>query len=270
MKKMDSTRFYELKQTERTYLTTGLWELDQANGFAMDDFCVIAGGSGSGKSILALFVACTMAKKGKKVAFFNIEMSEKLIQERIELLGFDFNTDLTTMSIFSPKEISFDIIDLYVFTEKPDVIFLDLFNCLLTKNDERNKWRLTEDYATRFSFFPEKHKCAVFVTEQLTKDNKRVFRPTLDDVKGGASLIQKATKVLIIYRWKYENLERVQKEDTVPWVIDYATEIIVKKDRMGVINGRMCVMNLQQGSGFTPLSEFDKKIYADFVFGGRK
>lgn len=269
MKKMDISRFNELKQTERIHLHTGLPELDRSEGFGMDDFCIIAGGSGSGKSTIALFVACTMAKKGKKVAFFNVEMSEKLIQERIEQLGFDFNTDLNTMGLYSGKEISFQALENEIILKEYEVLFLDLFNCLLTKFSDRDKWRMTEEYATRFSFFPEQHKCAVFVTEQLTKDNKRVFRPTLDDVKGGASLIQKATKVIIVYRYVYENLERMQK-DVVPNVVHSCTEIVVRKDRMGKINGKMCLLNYWHGEGFKELYEEERRLYVDFVFGGRK
>ena len=56
-------------------INTGINGLDSQFGLTNDDFLLLAGGSGSGKSTIALFMACTMAKAGHTIVFINYEVS---------------------------------------------------------------------------------------------------------------------------------------------------------------------------------------------------
>ena len=269
-----------LKLKKYEHIMMGIDGLDYQHGLTNEDFLLIAGGSGSGKSTIALSIACTMAKAGHTIVFINYEVSPKVLVDSMAALGFNYDIDFGTLDnrgqnrlkLISPiKGMSFNEIVKAVQLYKPKALFIDLFNGLLSGivGIERNN--LTLKYATELSFFPQKYNCAVIVTEQLVKDNK-VGRPTLNDVQGASSLVHKATRVITIYRYKNSKLNEIMKKDYYPsntndLVMALTTEIIVRKDRLGIWASNINLIKYQKNIGFIGLDEHEISTYNNTAFG---
>ena len=258
-------------------LTTGIIACDSSKSFGSDDFTVIAGGSGSGKSTIALYMACSMAKAGSKVVLVNTENAGHVMQQRIANLGFNFSQDfggfdtsgLHRLIIITVTEIKFDQIINMVLAYKPSVLFLDLFSSLLDQVKGFEIPMVTRNYAKLLSLFNEKYKCAVFVTEQLSKDSKRTYRPNMNDIQGGVALTQKATKVILVYRYYKENLEKLFGKDALPGLVEKTTELVIRKDRYSRFKDNFYFVKLDC-SGFHTLNPYEQEDYTDYVFGNKK
>jgi len=263
-----------------THLVTGIVGLDEQRGITTEDFMTIFGGSGSGKSLIALYMACSMAKKGHTVVFLNAENSPKIISDRIKELGFNYERDFgkldtkgeTRLKLLSMKEIKFESLVQYLILYKPQALFIDLFSSLLENVDSYQLAKMTTHYAKELSFYPEKYNCAVIVTEQLTKDNKRTGRPSLNDVAGGAGLIRKSTKALAIYRYSKERLETLMTKALSGDVkhgeiLLSCTELIVRKDRLGHWRDGLNFVKYAHTEGFLPLESWEQQEYLQHVFG---
>jgi energy-coupling factor transporter ATP-binding protein EcfA2 len=269
-----------LKLTKYEHLATGIEGLDVNRGMTTEDFLLIGGGSGSGKSTIALFMACTMAKKGHTILFINYEVSPKRLSDSITELGFNYDFDFGTfdaggqnrLKLISPtKGFSFDAIVKAVQLYKPKVLFIDLFNGLLSGISGFERNNVTLKYATELSFFGTKHNCAVVVTEQLVKDNK-VGRPTLNDIQGSSSLVHKATRILTAYRYSSAKLEELTRKAVTGKIQNgkimlTCSELITRKDRLGLWNSGTSYIKYERGEGFLSLEDWEQAEYFSTIFG---
>jgi len=89
-------------------MKTGISKLDEllGGGFNTKTFSVLGANSSIGKTTLALQIACNVAKTGRSVLFFSLEMSEaevisKIISREIREQESNKNKWLTTDNIFS-------------------------------------------------------------------------------------------------------------------------------------------------------------------------
>jgi energy-coupling factor transporter ATP-binding protein EcfA2 len=276
MQIITSENHNELKNKQFNALTSGIYVFDTQSAIIENDFVVLGGSTGSGKSTIALFMACSIAKSGRKVLYINTENDEThLINEMIKL-GFDYNKDFGEFNSHHHNRLIITCITALSFTElenmvtaiAPEVLFLDLFSVLLEGVPGFNIPNITLDYAKRFSFFKKNYNCTVFVTEQLVKDNKRYSRPTIDDIKGGAALGQKATKVMIVYRYCKDNIEKkYNSKDPMPKIVDYVTELIIRKDRYAKLSG---IEFLKYQFGYQQLLTQELHQYCSYVFRSGK
>ena len=219
-------------------------------------------------------MACSMAKAGSKVVLVNTENAGHIMQQRIVSLGFNFSQDfgefdnngLHRLIIITVNEIKFDQVVNLVLVHEPNVLFFDLFSSLLDQVKGFDIPMFTRHYAKELSGFNEKYKCAVFVTEQLTKDSKRTYRPNMNDIQGGVALTQKATKVILVYRYYKENLEKLFSKNALPGLAEKTTELIVRKDRYSRFRDNFYFVKLDC-SGFHTLNPYEQEDYTDYVIG---
>lgn len=234
-----------------TILSTGISQLDNRDIMTTSDFLVIAGDSGGGKSTIALLMACSMAKAGKKIVFLNMENDNKVMLNSMKYLGFDYNADfgefIAEKGSFYPKNLKIitlnslkmDQVRAFVLSENPDAIFIDLFSELLAGKNKNDIPNLTYEYAVELESYTKKYNCAVIVTEQLIKDNKRRGRPTFGDIGGGSNLYKKAHKILMIYSYARDNANSLIAQGHGPnSAVSTVIELIPLKDR------RQKMMNL--------------------------
>lgn len=263
-----------LSYVKYTFLTSGIEAIDHKKALLTNDFVVLAGGTGSGKSTVALYMACSIAKSGDTVVFLNAENEPKLMRDKIEALGFNYDSDFgkfesngqNRLVILSAKSISFNQIMPIILSYKPKALFLDLFSTLLDEVESNMIPKITRYYAKELSFYPEKYNCAIIVTEQLMKDNRRIGRPTINDIQGGSGLCQKATKIFTIYRYCKENLERMMKELKGGPILMNTTELIIRKDRFGLLNDGFNFIKFDKNLGFSSLDDDEVGEYHKLVF----
>ncbi len=278
--------YEEIKKKVYDHLDMGLPSL--AGGITTEDFMVISGDSGSGKSTIALYMACHVAKYGRKVAIFNLENSEKVITDEIKKLGFDFDKDfgerdehgrhrliiLNDDINSETSSITMSQIQNVLTYHEPSLIVIDLFNGLLSGQMPNMIPSLTEKYAIQLRKWCVRNKCLIIVTEQLTKDNKRVTRPMANDIAGGASLTRKATIILMIYQYNQQNAEKNlrQEQEVSNYNTANVAELIVRKSNKGLLRVPTFVYvkktsGIYGQQGFVELDDEQRKSYVDYVFG---
>lgn len=277
MQLMNQENFNLSKKSVVEPLKTGIWDFDARNGIGKDDFVVIGGGTGSGKSTLSLFMACNIAKSGKRVLYFNTENSMEVMANKIGFLGFDFDKDFGVMNqkgnperliIWNCNDLTYDQVSNAVLAYQPNVLILDLFSSILEKFQSWEFVNKTRDFSKDFSFYPQKHKCAVIVTEQLTKDPSRFKRPTENDIAGGKGLGNKATKIITIYRHAKENMEKLLDDVNLQNISNIVSELIVRKDRHGRLPNKIYPIKLEYG-GFKGLGSSEFSQYLQCLKGSK-
>lgn len=220
---------------------TGVEIFDNSSAIGSDDFVVIAGGSGTGKSYLAMFIACNVARSGQRVLYINAEMFASVFVNRMVAAGFDFEVDFGKQDVDGhnrlmvvhqedmQKKITYELIDEWVKKLKPDLLVVDLFGCLLPKDSSLAA--TTEKYAIGYSFYPRTYGCAVIVTEQLIKDYKFAERPDPHHIANGKALGDKSSKIITLYNYFSANpIKRLIHKSEL---VDRSLEIIIRKDRLG-------------------------------------
>ena len=112
-----------------------------------------------------------------------------------------------------------------------------------------------------------KYKCAIIVVEQLRKDRSSGKRPDDTDIQGGAGLVQKATKIIMLYKfikanpvWSANHLSTINMNNFL--------EFIVLKDRARDIEEKIYI--LETKNGIKQPGTNDKLAYAEYVFMGAK
>jgi hypothetical protein len=263
---INSTNYRDFLNYKFEGLTTGFHYLDKDKAIGSDDFVVIAGSTGSGKSTIALYMACNIAISGKKVVYYNLELSATRVMQIIINLGFNPDKLMKNLVIINERPLNMSTIIGVVLGHQAQALFIDVFSCLLTKASGHRIPLITEDLATKFSYFPEKYGCAVFVTEQLIKERMAYKRPTENEIKGGSALCHKASKIILVYRHTKEHLEKLMQDD-LPNIAAKVTELLVRKDRFGRCKEFIQLYKLSLG--FHGLDSLDNRQYCDFVFKGR-
>lgn len=280
---------HELNQLKKyTHLATGFECLDLMKGITTEDFLVISGDTGSGKSTVALAMACNMAKNGNTVVYLNAENSPKVIVDAIKNLGFNFDKDfgefkkgVHRLIIYSMNDIKFADLEKLLILHEPKALFIDLFSSLLDGQPTYMTAQLTAEYAKKISFYPQKYNCAIIATEQFCKDNKRISRPNIGDIAGGAGLSRKATKVLLIYRLIKTKAEAIMNRaanqsvtEHSLTIADISSELLTKKDRLGFWKDGFFPVKYVWQEGFSILDPNEMADYKQVAFpsliGGKK
>lgn len=243
------------------YLKTGIYCLDNCNdnqGSIRDtDLIILAGGTGTGKSMVALWMAINVASNGDKVIYMDFENSGNVLNERIKSFGIncDVLEDAHLLKFYQDdKEHSniiknlisekkadissekyiisrIDAIENLIILEKPKMLVYDTISCLYATLLSGSKIPLMADYmATRFYELSNKYNCCIIMLEQLTKDRITGVRPTLNDIKGGSAIAHKASKIFTLFSYSSENTEKIMSAKP-DFIIDKCLEIIPRKDR---------------------------------------
>jgi circadian clock protein KaiC len=96
----------------REYITTGIPGFDELfeKGIPRGSAMLVAGGAGSGKTIMCLQILNNACEQGKKCLYMSFEESEKRLREHMEDFGWDYETfekkKLLYIKRFNPFDIS--------------------------------------------------------------------------------------------------------------------------------------------------------------------
>ncbi len=191
-----------LKKPKRKNLFLNVWK--------EADMCILFGDNNTGKSIYAVQIASEIADNGKKVAYFDFELSDTQFAERYSLE--DEETGLRTHHNFSEnffriwsnpiytdyktfKQKTFDRIKRLITEDKFEVLIFDNISALM-REDSTNVDAVGELLAF-LSELKVKHKTSIMLLAHTPKRNP--FNPiTKNDLAGTKMLSNLADAILAI------------------------------------------------------------------------
>lgn len=275
-------------KTPYTGIPSGYRAIDEmTGGFQKGDLIVFAGRPSMGKTAFALNLCLNMAKEGKKVLFFSLEMSKEQIVQR--LLSTESRINLKSLRTGHIKESDWEaileaairlssldviiddtpsasIIDIKsksrkIFAKERgiDVIIIDYLqtievpkgiSVIRTRNEEIG-------FISRsLKALAKEINIPVIVLSQLSRSvEKRVDkRPILSDLRESGNIEQDADLVAFLYRDEYYNPSSDKKN---------ITEIIISKQRNGPV-GTVELVFMEEIGKFEDLSSADFS-YKDYV-----
>lgn len=224
--------FQELQNDDSKYTSTGFKVLDEMiNGFASDDYVIIAGRPGMGKTSLAL---CMALYCDKKVGFFSLEMSGKKLAERL------FNIYSGSTELFEDSKIPDSLKSRIIINESflttdniydhcrnmkdlgCEIIFIDYIQLIVGKAKTRE--REIGIISRELKVIAKELDVPVIALSQLSRDVEKrgAHRPVLSDLRDSGSIEQDADMVMFVYRDSYYD---ISEENT--------SEVIVRKNRNG-------------------------------------
>ncbi len=184
------------KGTKREYINTGIKGFDDLfeNGIPKGSNILVAGGTGTGKTIICLQIVANAARKGSKCLFMSFEESEERLIQHMEDFGWSprelIKKGRLVIKRFSPFDVS-RFIDALLAQErgellidfkpvifpdnfKPDIIILDSMSSIASVFSEEIGYR---NYIEQlFRYFEELDATSFLITE--TEQIPTTFSPT--------------------------------------------------------------------------------------------
>ena len=236
-----------------TGLSTSFEELDNlTSGFQGGDFIVIAARPSMGKTALSLNISLEAALKGKKVAFFSIEMAkEQLLIRLFSLLTqiplsslkigniskeWDFLMEgasrLSETKFFIDDSSHVSPFDIRSRARKMkaqqglDLIVVDYIQLMSMKKQTDSREREVSEISRLLKSIAKELRVPVVALSQLNRgvENRTNRKPLLSDLRESGSIEQDADLIVMLYRDEYYNQNSSQKGKI---------ELIINKQRNG-------------------------------------
>lgn len=253
-------------------LETGFFELDTlTSGFEPGNLILIGARPGMGKSSFMLSIALNMARKGKRVVVFSLEMSKKQILHRIFSLSsgvplknirmgmitkedflriveaglelrrlpvvFDFSPARTTLEIRSIAQL-----------KQADIIFIDYLQLITPPKQYSSRQEEVAAISRSLKLIAKDLNIPVVALVQLSRqtEHRSDKRPTLADIRESGQIEQDADIVMFLYRPEYYKKNPSPEEAGL-------VEVIVAKNRQGAC-GTVRLRFDKNTTGFYPFS----------------
>lgn len=247
-----------LNGISQTMLATGFANLDNAGGFQLSDFDVIAADSSMGKTALAINIMVNIAKKGTPCMSYSMEMMAWQLSARInshqanvpsnilqykKLYEGQYHDVEDAMSVSDKLPIYFDdksttsidaiIASIRLNAKKLKVRFfvIDYLQILSSVGVIKDEEHFLGTVARRLKNLAKELEVNITVLSQLSR-NQQDPRPTLARVRASGQIVEAADTVLLIWRptmygkRSYKDFKEVPATD-----IDNTAEIIIAKGR---------------------------------------
>nr|WP_325211503.1 replicative DNA helicase [uncultured Oscillibacter sp.] len=257
-------------------LSTGLSAIDQKiTGLNKSDLILLAARPGMGKTSLALNVALNVAKGGKTVAVFSLEMSreqlamrllssEALVENNRLRTGLLRETDWEKIAgaatVLNRLDVRIDdnpllsVADMNAKCRRLDglalvvVDYLQLMTSAGGSSRGENRQQVVSDMSRMLKIMAKELNVPVICLSQLSRANEKRDdkRPMLSDLRESGAIEQDADIVLFLYRDDYYN-EDSEKHNVA--------ECIVAKNR----HGETGKVELRWMPEYTQFSTLDKR-----------
>lgn len=271
-----------------TRIHSGLYDLDKLTGGLYEgELTVIAGRPSMGKSAVALWMALCMARQGKAVAFFSVEMGKEQNVTRLLSMVSGIDADCLRFKGTSAsdrlrlenarKELerlpitleycgSDTIEDIRAKAQslskqgKLDALFIDylnLINIVVSKNQLQETTDLAlGNIARKAKLMAEEMAVPVVLLAQLNREVDRrqgVHLPVLSDLRNSGAIEQVADVVIFVYRAEKYNIyyDPKTKED-----LRGVGLLIVSKNR----NGATGAAKFRYNPSMTCLTDYDPRV----------
>lgn len=237
-------------------IPTGLLDLDDLwAGFYPGELTVLAGRPSMGKSAMASYLTKVVATHGSMPAlFFSLEMNdeqlgirylatemgvdgdalrrEKVAQQTVESRQSAALAEIAKAPVYIQDDPDMTTADIYRQAAKMkrekglSLVTVDYLTLLTDAQDRNENYALQVTRMTRrMAAMAKKLHIPVLLLSQLSRktEGRENRRPTMSDVKESGGIEERADNILLLYREKYYNPEKV--EDIL--------EIIVAKQKQG-------------------------------------
>lgn len=240
-------------------IPTGIGDLDNViTGLNKSDLIIVGARPGMGKTSFALNIAKNVAEKGKRVAFFSLEMTRDQIAQR--LLSNEASVPSTKLRTgqLSPEEWArlgnagqhLSQMDIYVdetpgitvpemkaklLRNKVDLVIIDYLGLMQSAKRTENRVQEVSDITRNLKTMAKDLHVPVIACAQLSRGTEtkgKSHRPALSDLRESGSIEQDADIVLFLYRETYYDSEKAEGEDRSD---PNKAECIVAKNRHGEI-----------------------------------
>lgn len=210
-------------EEEQIQIKLGFRDLDKSLYISENDFIILAGGTGTGKTTFALNLLSNLSKEYQCV-YFNMEMSKRTLYKRLCSIetGIDINK-FNDMKSFTPNELSFLYTKLdkieerqiilinnsqnintiektisRINTNKKIVVILDHIG--LINSDGSSLYEKMTNIAKRIRGLCLDYNCTIFGLCQLSRESQKEERePKLQDLRDSGEIEQSARKVILLY-----------------------------------------------------------------------
>lgn len=205
-------------------LRTGFYELDEIiNELGKGDVTILGARPAVGKSALALQILCNVSEKGKKVAYFNLEMTDQQILERviarysgINLLrlrkAIRFMEDERTAYAKAIDKVE-SMKGLYIFsgsyttTEMKtlcknmdfDLVVIDYLQLIKTDHSYGNRVAEVGEISKGIKAIAMEMQVPVIALSQLNRSKSSTDEPTISDLRESGDIEQDASTVLLMW-----------------------------------------------------------------------
>lgn len=275
-------------------IPTGIAALDKRLGGLRDSELIIAAGRpGMGKTALALTLAVSAAKTGKKVKIVSLEMSEEQLVQRLyaQFTGISVQEQLKAgapLSMFrrladagnllDELPISIDASDTQTVTSIRaearrdkrrgglDLLIIDYLGLIQPSDPKAQKVHQIEQITTGLKRLSKELNIPVVLLAQLNRgvESRDDKRPGLADLRDSGSIEQDADVVMLLYRAEYY-LAKEEPEDSSKWAA-WSERREAAKGKADIITAKY-----RQGETGTDTVRFDgvRQVFADLEGGAR-
>ncbi len=241
-------------------IPTGISDLDKViTGLNKSDLIIVGARPGMGKTSFALNIARNVALKGKKVAFFSLEMTRDQIAQRLlsneasipstklrtgELTPEEWTRlgnagqHLSNTDIFVDETSGITVPEMKakLLRNKVDVVIIDYLGLMQSAKRTENRVQEVSDITRNLKIMAKDLKVPVIACAQLSRGTEtkgKSHRPALSDLRESGSIEQDADIVLFLYRETYYDNEKNDGEERSD---PNKAECIVAKNRHGELS----------------------------------
>lgn len=251
------------EQRDASRLKTGYKALDDMVFMTPSDFIILGGDTGIGKTCLATDISRALAKSGRHVAYFSLEIDKKTMQKRAIVAEGNVNSNAYIKGIEPMTKADWEnstaacdrladgghlrfIETCHTLNQilsacrtlhaqrKLDVVVVDHLQHISSENSRRSRYEELCDITQELRALALKYHVLVIGLSQFNRaeDNRDSKRPTLRSFRDSGSIEQCATAVLAIYRERSMTTDPNDPDRKIP-VTACKGELLVLKNRNG-------------------------------------
>lgn len=239
--------------TKTNPIQTGYSSIDSIIGnFQSGDLFILAAATGMGKTCLMLNIALSIAKQGKKVLIFSLEMNKEQLlnriisaetkinsakyrngqlteQEAIEYFNYAYSESFSQLdiNICTEYNISTARIKSIVLASNADIVFIDYLG-LISGGNKTNSYERISEISRELKLLAMEAKKPFIVLHQLNRANaeRKDKRPILSDLRDSGKIEQDADIIGFVFRPAYyADIEKPQNHNEM--------QLIIAKNRHG-------------------------------------
>lgn len=224
-------------EEENSQVKLGFSDLDKALYISQNDFVILAGGTGTGKTTFALNLLSNLSKEYQCV-YFNMEMSKKTLYKRLSAIETGININkFNNVKTLETKETKFlyqkiseieerkiilinnsqniDNIEKIISNIKDDrkiIIILDHIGLINAQGN--SLYEKMTNVAKKIRGLCLDYNCTIFGLCQLSRESQKDERePKLQDLRDSGEIEQSARKVILLYNKDYKKQIDIKNVD---------------------------------------------------------